>query len=213
MSMTEHAKIEYIKILLESFFEGATSNKEEGELFEFFAKGEVPPELMPYKSLFAYFETDLEQEFHKIKPDTIISDPGVIDLLSTPLPGRRIRLRRNIPMKSGIRRRFLLNGAAALLLIFLSVTAYHIIDNNDADFDPYEGSFIVKNGVKITDLNQIRPELEATMEQVLYKEHKAEIEFLLMEYEQQSKYIDFVNSFPEGPAREEVIRTFRQINY
>ena len=194
MSPIEQKQIGHVKVLIERFFDGITTNEEEKELYLFFSEEDIPAELMLYKSLFTYFETNLEQEY--------------CDINTTPLPPL-FRLRRRLSMKSKVRSRLLINGAAAILFIFFSVSAYHIIGNNSRNFDPYEGSFIVKNGVKITDLNQIRPELEATMERVLYKENKAEIEFLRMEYEQQSKYLNFINSFPEGPAREEVMISFQ----
>jgi len=208
--MTKQNKIEHLKVLINRFFDGDTSNEEERELSILLSEEELPPELMSYKSLFAYFETDLEQELCKIKTSSDISDSEFIEI--TKISHKEVKLRRRLFSNPGMRKRLLFSGVAALLFVFLSVTAYHIIADNSNDFDPYEGSFIVKNGVKITDLSQIRPELEATMEQVLYKEQQAEIEFLRMEYEQQSKYLDFINSFPKGPAREEVIKTFEQIN-
>jgi hypothetical protein len=206
----EQSKIECLKALIDRFFEGVTTNEEERELSILLSEKDLPQELIRYRSLFAYFENELEQELCKVKSSTDISDSEFIEI--TKASYKEIKLHRRLSINHRIGRRLLLTGTAALLLIFLSVSAYHIIANNSDDFDPYEGSFIVKNGVKITDLSQIRPELEATMEHVLYKEQKAELEFLLMEYEQQSKYINFINSFPEGPAREEVIKTFEQIN-
>jgi len=186
MKPIEQEQITHIEELIERFFEGVTSNEEESELSLFFSEEMIPPELLPYKPIFTYFETRLEQECRHLSPMFLISD-------------RMVRLRR----------RLLLSGAAACLLIFLSIAALRFIGNGNDNFDPYEGSFIVKNGVKITDLNQIRPELEATMERVLYKEHKAELEFLQMEYEQQSKYVNLINSFPEGPIRQEVMMSFQ----
>ena len=200
----ERNNIEQIEKLLERFFAGVTSNEEERELSHFFSEEEIPDELMPYKSLFAYLDTELEQEFLQLESEALLSEAEVAGLSTEEEPLAKIKLHR--PKKRGVRlQRLLIGSAAALLLIFMCVASYNVISRNN--FDPYEGSFIIRDGVKITDLNRIRPELEATMERVLYKEHKAEIEYLQMEYEQQAKYMDFINSFPEGPVREEIIKT------
>ena len=190
MKLTEQNQIGRIEELLERFFDGATSNQEERELTTFFSGNAVPQQFLHYKPLFAYFETDLEQE---------LEEQNIIP---------KIKLRRRLPGKTGLLRRLLTSSAAALLLILICVTSYNTISRSN-NFDPYEGSFIIRDGVKITDLAQIRPELEKTMDRVLYKEQLAEREFLQMEYEVSSKYIDFIHSFPEGPVREEVMMLFQ----
>ena len=46
---------------------------------------------------------------------------------------------------------------AASLLLFLVNTVFM---NQNASFNPYEGSYIVRNGVVMTDIKKIQPELE-----------------------------------------------------
>ena len=200
MELTEQNQIRHIEELLERFFDGSTSNEEERELTMFFSGDTVPEQLVSYNSLFAYFKTDLEQDLLRI--DSEATESYIIESIP------EISSRQRFSGKGGFLRQLLTGSAAALFLCFICITAYNIIDRNN-DVDPFEGSFIIRNGVKITDLNQIRPELELTLNRVLYKEQQAEIEFLQMEYEVSAKYIDFIRSFPEGPIRDEVIMSFQ----
>ncbi|MDR2919155.1 MAG: hypothetical protein LBV72_07315 [Tannerella sp.] len=76
--------------------------------------------------------------------------------------------------------------AAALLALVLLGQLYM-----QKPFDPYEGSYIVRNGVRITDPKIIRPELEATVQRVLQQEEKMEgIVVSLMEKENYSQSIE-----------------------
>jgi hypothetical protein len=60
-------------------------------------------------------------------------------------------------------------AAALLVLVLLNPFGY-----GDKPFDPYEGSYIVCNGVRITDPEIIRPELEASLQRVLQQQEEAE---------------------------------------
>jgi hypothetical protein len=96
-------------------------------------------------------------------------------------------------------------GMVASLLILL--TAGLLFMKKANAFDPYEGSYIVHNGVRITDINLIRPELEATLRQALLQE--AEANRLLSDltgpdtrFEQIQQQIDrqneeIINRFPD----------------
>ena len=201
MKPSEQNYTKHIEELIELFFEGATSLEEEKELYIFFSSDTVPQELTQYKQLFTYFESELKQElqaeFHYQETESI----------------PKIKLRSRLPKRTRLLRRLVISSSAALLLIFISVVSYKIASKTNSDsFEPYEGSFIIRDGVRITDINKIRPELEEAMKQALYTEHRHEIEFLQMEYERQNKYINFINSFPEGPEREAVMKTL-QYNY
>lgn len=50
-----------IDALLNKYFEGETSCEEERRLRHFFAHGNVPPHLAPYKALFGYFDSEIEK--------------------------------------------------------------------------------------------------------------------------------------------------------
>lgn len=48
-----------IEELLNKYFEGNTSTEEEKELRSFFSSGDVPPHLLAYKPMFAYFDEEI----------------------------------------------------------------------------------------------------------------------------------------------------------
>jgi len=127
---------ENIKTLLNRFFEGETSNADEQTLYRYFAGDNLPDELAGYKPVFQYFETGLAAEAEAMPSD------------DKPL-ARRIVMRRWY-VWSGL--------AAAVLAGVIYLVSYSRTDT----FDPYEGSYIVRGGVKITDTRRIRPEIERT---------------------------------------------------
>ena len=61
-------------ILLEKYFEGATTLAEENELKRYFSSSEVAQEFQKYQPLFAYFSEEKEQQFtqeiQQAKPKT-----------------------------------------------------------------------------------------------------------------------------------------------
>jgi hypothetical protein len=61
-------------------------------------------------------------------------------------------------------------AASFLLILFSSI--YLLTTNESAD--PYAGSYIIRNGVRITDLNLIKPELEAAIQKSLLIEQEAD---------------------------------------
>ncbi|MDR1407979.1 MAG: hypothetical protein LBJ23_08040 [Tannerella sp.] len=130
--------------MLNRFFEGRTSGEEEQALYRFFRRDDVPAHLARYKPVFEYFETGLAQE-----------------RAATPVAAKR-RMPRMYPT-----RRICLAGlAAAVLAGCLFYFPYRTAD----DFDPYEGSYIVRNGVRITDTKLIRHELERISGETLRQE-------------------------------------------
>ncbi|MDR1098233.1 MAG: hypothetical protein LBL57_08880 [Tannerella sp.] len=129
--------------LLERFFEGSTSNREERQLYDFFAGRDVPEHLLPYKPLFACFEALPEAFCEKESP---------------------VRRKRRVKWML-----WPCAAAALLALVLLNPFGY-----GNKPRDPYEGSYIVCNGVRITDLDIIRPELEAAVREVLQLQEEAE---------------------------------------
>lgn len=128
-----------IEDMLERFFEGQTSNEEERILYHFFARTDLPPHLVAYKELFGYFETGIAREF----PET---------------PELRIPVRASVFNKRKLGWALAL-GAVAASFAFLLVNT--LLNRQEMPFNPYEGSYIVRNGVVISDLDEIQPELEA----------------------------------------------------
>jgi hypothetical protein len=131
-----------INILLERFFEGQTSIKEEQELYRFFMRDEIPAALARYKPLIKYFESGLADE---VQPET-----------RTPKKKQWI----------------VWSGIAASILLMLCLSFYFFTAKQSPD--PLEGSYIIRNGVRITDLNLIRPELETAIQKVMLQEQEME---------------------------------------
>jgi len=118
------------------------ANKRERELYDFFSSENIPEPLLPYRPIFAYFETGIKEESgHQI----IIQLPR----------NKRIKIWASI---------------AASLLILISFGIYHFTKGKD--YNPYEGSYIVRNGVKITDPKIVNPEIEKTLYLVQQQEKK-----------------------------------------
>ncbi|WP_288207156.1 hypothetical protein [uncultured Parabacteroides sp.] len=142
-------KQEHIEYLLERFFDGQTSNAEEQELYSFFASPDVPEALRSYQAVFGYFETGIKNELNK------------------PVTGSGHFSRKPLAKK------WLWTAAcvAASLLAFL---AYFRGNNRLDPFNPYEGSYIVRNGVRITDMDKILPELEYTLREAKLHQEQAE---------------------------------------
>lgn len=66
-------------------------------------------------------------------------------------------------------------GIAASLLIFVSVGIH--TQAGHKEFNPYEGSYIVRNGVRIDDPETIKPELEIVMARVRNQQQEIELVF------------------------------------
>ena len=135
----------YIETLLERFFEGQTSNEEERRLYHFFDREEIPDELAQFKPIVKYFESGLMEEMG-LRKDT------------------KVRRLKKIQVIWG-------SIAASFLIIMFGSLLFL---KNAESFDSYEGSYIVRNGVRITDLNLIRPELEAAIQKSVLLEQQAD---------------------------------------
>jgi hypothetical protein len=128
-----------IEELINRFFEGLTSNPEEKELYGFFAGEDIPEHLYKYKPVFSYFESGIQNEN---QPDSTWE----------------------ISLQPKKKRIWVWIGVAASLLVLLGLWVFHPKENQS--FDPYEGSYIIRNGVKITDPKAIRPEIERSLYRV-----------------------------------------------
>lgn len=137
-------KVEKIEDKIDRFFEGQTSNEDEQTLYRFFAQENIPEHLRRYKSVFSYFESGLADE------STTAPQPAVRNT-------SQLFLRRRI-VWTGV-------AAAALIGVALCVSYWKA-----ADFDPYEGSYIVRDGVRMTNIKRIRPELEKTLRNVMQEQ-------------------------------------------
>ena len=179
----------HITEMVERFLDGMTSNEEEQQLYAFFAGEDVPESLEAYKEMFAWFDGGLTQEIQKEK--TAVTVPM--------RPKHRFHIWGTIAAVA---------ATVALILLIRTTSEKH-------GFNQFEGSYIVRNGVVITDPEQIRDELEATLEYVceeeqellenLYLAYEDEIQDLREEQKRREELMNYINSFPEGEVRDEVI--------
>lgn len=147
-------KNKYIEDLLEKFFEGLTSLKEEQELYKFFSEQRnLPQELEQYRPLFQYFETEMNSELEQTfgKGNDVIADAT-------------IQLKHNTLLnKKWV---FVVSAVAASLLLLIVANPFA----KSSDFNPYEGSFVRIDGVVSYDEAAIEAErlrIEAFVEERL----------------------------------------------
>lgn len=114
---------EHIQNLMDRFFEGETSNAEEKELYLFFTQKDLPKQFEPYRKMFGFFDSGMADEATK----TEVSEKK-----------RKVVSFQKIAWTA-------LAVAASLLLVFVIGSRIQKENNN---FNPYEGSYMVKNGVR-----------------------------------------------------------------
>ena len=144
--------------LVERFFEGETTQKEERELYAFFSTKTVPEDLQQYQSVFQYFAGDLEKELQIV-------------------PKKQTSIHR----KSKKRVAYIVSVAASVLIIVSVGLNFLFPDKNNSVTNPYEGSYIIRDGVKITDMKIVLPEIEATLQCML--EYERELDAIYREFD------------------------------
>ena len=137
---------------IDRFFEGQTSNEEERELYAFFTNENVPEHLLPYRPVIAYFETGIKEE------------KSIYQITKR----KHTRSSRKNKVSIWV-------SVAASLVILISFGMNHFMRENE--IKPYEGSYIIRNGVKITDPKIVIPEIEETI--YLVQQQAEEFERLL----------------------------------
>lgn len=145
----EAERQKHIEQLLERFFDGQTSNAEEQELYSFFNSPAVPEALKPYQPVFGYFETGIKEELNEKDTNG-----------------------KHFLRKLSLKKWLWIGACAAASILFFLVYSYHT-DRPDT-FNPYEGSYIVRNGIRITDMEQIMPELESTVRETERSQRRAQ---------------------------------------
>jgi len=192
----------HITILLERFFEGQTTNDQEQILYDFFRRDDLPDEWIEYKPMMKYFESGLAKE---------IEDMGQTDV-PPPLPVMKTLsfLRRH---------RIAWYGVAASILLIVFTTLYLSTDN--VPVDPFAGSYIIRNGVRITDIELIRPQLEAAIQIGLKMEQETdrlfdqlsqlddyhEVKIIKQMREHNSRILDNIHDEEVRKEVEEIINT------
>ena len=148
-----------IEELIERFFEGQTSNEEERELYDFFSSENVPDFLLQYRQVFAYFESEIKEE----------------DAISKLFLNANNTNSRKYYIVDKNKKIKILASIAASLLLLISFGIYHFA--REKEFNPYEGSYIIRNGVKITDPKIVNPEIKKTM--LLVQQQEKEFDLLV----------------------------------
>ena len=180
-----------IEKLLERFFKGETTNAEERQLYDFFAREEIPESLKPYKELFCYFGEEIVNE----EPD-----------------GLKRKIRREISFLGAKRWQVWSIGVAASLALFFSI----YLATQERYDGPIVGGYIIRNGVCITDMKVIRPELEqAYNTAMLYieetkivesKERERERVYQEMLKRTEDPYCDFLSHISDEEEKSELLK-------
>lgn len=135
-----------IEDIITRFFDGQTSGREEQELYAFFRREDIPGHLRQYTTVFRYFEKGIIEEVSAQKDENS-----------------------NLPVvKKQVRNKWVIIFAvAASVLLLLLVKPIFMHDN----FNPYQGSFIMVNGEKSFDIDEIKAK-EAEIERLIAQKEK-----------------------------------------
>ena len=118
---------------IDRFLDGTTTCTEEQKLYEYFSKKEIAPEARHYREMMTWYASRM----------------------ATPIVNHKRK--RSFSIKHWI---YTISIAASIaLLCTLGIKLYNSQSEVHDEFNIYEGSYIIRNGEKITDLNLIMPEL------------------------------------------------------
>lgn len=135
-----------IQALVERFLEGQTSNDEERELYAWFAENDVPDEWQHLKQMFAWYAAGMPEQNNEQQQTT------------TPRPTRThsVWLRWTV-------------GTAAVVAVIVAT----MLRPESEITSMYEGSYIVKDGVRYENMALIEEDIEATLQRADALEHRA----------------------------------------
>ena len=120
-----------ISLYIERFLAGETSCKEEEAIYAYFRRDDIPADMEAYRPMFAWY--------------------GQLAPAETSAP--KVRLLRM--------RHWLWTGVAAMLAVLFAVGfIFHAPSSLPDEYLAYEGSYIIRDGKKITDLSVVVPEIE-----------------------------------------------------
>jgi hypothetical protein len=116
------------------FLEGETDNEEEQALYKFFCSDNIPRRLKKYKPMFDWYANGMQESY---------------------LPPRRIFWKRGFISRISV-------AASLVLACGVGMGFYRHYQKMQVEYECYEGSYIIRNGEKISDVKQILPELQKT---------------------------------------------------
>lgn len=120
---------------VERFLAGETTSAEERALYDYFSHGRVPAELESYREMFAWY-------------GSLCQDAPAVRAVPEPVRLPRLRL-------------WQWTGMAATVVLLFSLGFVFRMQTADLpeEYMAYEGSYIIRDGKKITDLRVVVPEI------------------------------------------------------
>ncbi len=159
--MTQPTDHRHIRTTIARFLDGETSVAEEKELYDFFRLPDIPADLKQYQPMFNWYASLGESHDEAASADIA----GTENRASA----SRVRLLELRPWQW--------MSIAAMLALLLSVGFIFHSPSIPEEYLAYEGSYIIRDGKKITDLRIVVPEIERT--QQLVNESLGEIDMSL----------------------------------
>lgn len=194
MTMEKMDDIKNVKMLMDRFFDGATSIDEERRLYAFFASDDVPAELEEYCEMF--------RDFALLVPPATPAAAGGNTAGEEP-DGRGECC---MPVPPQTRRRFAVLrrvsvAAAAVVLIAAGIFIAEDIRYSNRLSSLYGGSYMIVDGQRTDNLKKILPHIESTLRMVEIQEHRASAEAAITAAEQ-----DVLGAISDPEERERIRR-------
>lgn len=143
-----------IRRTIDRFLAGETSLGEERALYDFFRRSDLPADLAAYREMFQWYASLAEAGKEEAK--------GSTDTTPAPRPvsGSKARLLRMRPMQW-------ISAAAVIALLFTIGFVLRTPSTSvPEEYLSYEGSYIIRDGKKITDLSVVVPEIQRAEQMV-----------------------------------------------
>lgn len=187
-----------IRQTIERFMAGETTVSEEKALYAFFSRPDIPAELEAYRPMFGWYASLGGEAGETSGAETEVA----ATVQSAATAHGKLRMLRFRPMHwVGI--------AAMLALVFTLGFYYRTSTAIPEEYLSYEGSYIIRDGKKITDLRVVVPEILRT--ESIVDERLSALDLSLMEAEDafgQSVLNSYDTSDPA--VREVVMATLNQ---
>lgn len=145
MELTSKNIEEYIR----RFMDGETTNEEEKAIYRYFRTQQVPAHLKSYQAMFVWYEEGMPQERLDIESPS-----------AAPFVHKKASWWKRIPLE--IRSM----GIAAMLALVVGLGVLAPFEDNQGDeWACYEGSYVVINGKRNSNIDEIMPQILATLRQ------------------------------------------------